>query len=609
MSIKAINPSTFYPALRVEFLRFCEALEVETKEFGLIALGTTLLGSQKYFVDEIFKGLEEGIHYFVCLKGRQLGISTICMALDLFWLFRFPGMAGTLALDTEETRELFRSTLTMYMQGLPQRWKQPEDAHNRTHLVLKNRSRLSYQVAGTRKNVGFGAGKAIAFAHSTEVGKWGEGTDISSFEASFAENNPHRLYIWESTAYGMNNWMDMYDTALTATSQRAIFIGWWRNEMYRVAEDSEIYKVYWDGRLTNEESVWVKDVKELYDFDIDSEQIAWHRFTLNEKMKEDEQAMHEKYPPTAEYAFIMSGSQFFSAQRLTDQVKIVKARPYEIKRFVFGAAFEDTVLVDCVERTATLKIWQTPVMKGQYVLGCDPAWGSSDWADRFAISVNRCWADGTEQVAEFCTPDLNTMQFAWVMLYLAGAYGDPNLQANVMMNLEINGPGQAVWQEIQSLKQRAFMMKDQSNLARLLINIQNYLYRRPDSTAGGFSYHTKTSQNEKERYLNAMKDHHEFGTLVINSVECLNEMKNVVRDEGQIGVPGRGKDDRVIAEALAVIAWTDFVRTRLIQAGITKEKQRIQEEMPETLQAAGRSVDNYLKFIGLKPKQSAHNRG
>jgi hypothetical protein len=593
----------FWIKLKSEFMRFCSALQVETKEEGIVTLGGSLLGSQQYFVDEVFDGLANGVHYFVILKGRQLGISTICLALDLFWAFKFPGMQATLAVDTEENREGFRTTLTLYIDGLPQGWKLPQESHNRTHLVLKNRSRIIYQVAGTRKNVGFGAGKAITYCHATEVGKWGEGTDLSSFEASLAQNNPKRLYIWESTAYGYGMFYDMWDTAMTAESQKAIFIGWWRNKFYAVERDSDIFKVYWDGNLTTEERAWVSEVKELYDFDVSAEQVAWHRWTLNEQMKGDEQMMHEKYPPTAEYAFIMTGSQYFSTQRLTDQMKIVKAKPYEVKRFVFGGAFEDTELVDCNEKTATLKIWQHPVPKGQYVIGADPAWGSSEWADRFAISVNRCWADGMEQVAEFCTPECNTVQFAWVLLYLSAAYGDPNLQANMMFNLELNGPGMAVWNEIQILKQRAAMTKGSGSLSRILEKPQNFLYRKPDSLQGGYAYHTKTTAQEKERFLAHMKDQHEAGWLIINSVDCLNEMKNVVRHDGTIGVPGRGKDDRVIAQALGVIAWVDFIRVRLIQAGITKAKQEADANLPPEYAAAGRSVNNFLKHLGIRPGQ------
>ena len=59
-----------------QFYRFCSNLKIETKEEGLRKMDH-LLGTQTYVMDEISSGLEEGIHFFVILKGRQLGITTI----------------------------------------------------------------------------------------------------------------------------------------------------------------------------------------------------------------------------------------------------------------------------------------------------------------------------------------------------------------------------------------------------------------------------------------------------------------------------------------------------------------------------------------------------
>jgi hypothetical protein len=87
-----------------------------------------------------------------------------------------------------------------------------------------------------------------------------------------------------------------------------------------------------------------------------------------------------------------------------------------------------------------------------YVIGADPAYGSSDWADRFCIQVYRVYADGLEQVATFATSELNTYQFAWVIAHLAGAY------KNSTLNLEVNGPGQAVINELRNLKRQAAAM-------------------------------------------------------------------------------------------------------------------------------------------------------
>jgi len=123
------------------FYQFCAQLKIETKEEGLRKLDS-LLGTQTYTMEEIAKGLEDDVHFFVILKGRQLGVTTISLALDLYQHFIHGGLQGTMVTDTEENREMFRSTLSMYMEGLPKEWKIPLTAHNRTQLTLKNRSRL-----------------------------------------------------------------------------------------------------------------------------------------------------------------------------------------------------------------------------------------------------------------------------------------------------------------------------------------------------------------------------------------------------------------------------------------------------------------------------------
>jgi hypothetical protein len=76
----------------------------------------------------------------------------------------------------------------------------------------------------------------------------------------------------------------------------------------------------------------------------------------------------------------------------------------------------------------------------------------------------------------------------------------------------------------------------------------------------------------------------------------LNEMQKVVRDDGMIGAPGRGKDDRVMAAGLAHVAWADFIRMQCIQAGVLKPQTNEQGERV----AESASVKGYLKRIGIK---------
>lgn len=576
------------------FYNFCSQLQIETKEQGLKKMGN-LLGSQTYVMNEVKKGLDEGVHFFVILKGRQLGITTISLALDLYWHFTHPGLQGTLTTDTEENRDMFRSTLAMYMDGLPKEYRIPLVAHNRNQLSLKNRSRLFYQVAGLRAKGSLGRGKAITYLHGTETSSWGDEEGLASLLASLAETNPDRLYLFESTARGFNMFHDMYTTAKRARTQRAIFCGWWRNELYSLDPEGNTYKVYWDGKLTGEEKEWVKDIKKLYDFEINSRQIAWWRWKLYEGIKDDS-LMYQEFPPTEDYAFIMTGTSFFSNARCTDAVKALKKKHCDFYRYSFGVNFQDTQVLKSTDRLASLKIWEEPVDTAYYVIGADPAYGSSDWADRFCIQVYRVYADGMEQVAAFATSEMNTYQFAWVIAHLAGAY------KNSTLNLEVNGPGQAVINELKNLKRQAANMGSAlgKDLMDVYANMQNYIWRRND-TLGGMSNSIGwlTTSATKERMLTYMKDFFERGMMEINDMDTIEEMKTLVRNSGSIEASGRNKDDRVIASALAAAAFAEQVQPRLIAQKITRQVSRVQDDFTPEQLTVGRNVSDYLKMIGV----------
>jgi hypothetical protein len=579
-----------------KFYQFCKHLRIESKEQGMITLGDTLLGTQTYVIDEVAKGLQDGIHFFIVLKGRQLGITTISLAMDLYWHFLNPGMQGTLTTDTEENREQFRSTLQMYMDGLPKEYKIPLMSHNRNQMVLKNRSRMFYQVAGTRSKGTLGRGKGITFLHGTETSSWGDEEGLASLLASLAETNPLRYYMFESTARGFNMYHDMWTVAKKARTQKAIFCGWWRNQLYAADPESDIYRTYWDGKLSAEEKEWTREVRKIYNYEINSRQMAWWRWKLYEGLK-DESLMYQEFPPTEDYAFIMTGSSFFSTARCTDAMKVAKRIEANYFRFSMGANFQDTELLKSNARLSTMTIWEEPVQQGYYVIGADPAYGSSDWADRFCVQVYRCYADGLDQVAEFCTSELNTFQFAWVICYLAGAY------RNSTLNLEVNGPGQAVINEMRNLKRQATSMGGQEgkSLHDVLGNMQHYLWRRNDNFGNvSNSIGWVTTHNSKERMLNYFKDYFERNMLQVYSTELLDEMKGIVRDQGTIAAYGRGKDDRVIASALACAAYAEQVQPRLIAMRLTREQKANQDgsESAEVAQVQ-KQVGNYLKALGF----------
>ena len=589
------------------FRTFCNELTIDSKELGLVTMAN-LLGTQEYHVREVVRGLEEGIHFFVELKSRQLGITTIQLAMDLFWHYENPGMQGTLASNDEENKDMFRSTLTMFHNGLPKTHRLKLRANNRNFMEFENRSRMFMQIGGGAKKKGAkGRGKGIIFLHGTEVSSWEDEESLASIIASLAEQNPLRFAMFESTARGFNMFQEMYAEAKDAVTQRAIFNGWWRNRLYRKEKDSAEYEAYWDGNPTGPEREWMSAVKQAYDFDLEPEQMAWWRWKLAESIH-DENMMMQEFPPTEELAFILTGKNFFSLQRVHEIAEAIKDEPppIELLRFSFGDDFMKTKVESAPERTAHLRIWEQPDDNAFYVIGGDPAYGSATWADRSVVEVYRCYADRFEQVAEFCTAEITTYKFAWVICYMAGAY------RNSMLNLEINGPGEAVLGEIDNLRRQASMLGSSpagKAIRDVIGHMKYFLYRRLDSPFGGGVYHWKTTSESKDRAFNTLRDIVEKGWGVLHSSILADEMKIIVREsDGFLGASGRGKDDCTVASAIAAECYTRYIMSKLKQMGITWDQERERRHKIEVVgraespmeSAITRSVGTYLGKLGVK---------
>jgi hypothetical protein len=593
------------------FWRFCSNLKINSKEYGPIALEKPY-GPQRWVITQIAKGLDEGIHDFTVLKCRQIGLSTVMLAMDLYWPFMHQGMDGSIVVHEEKAHTAFRTQLAQYYESLPKAFKPKALGHNRDEFVFKfpsgSISRLQYQIAGTRGGGGgkLGRSKGNAFVHATEMGFWGDQDGYYSLRNALAEINPDRLYVWESTANGYNAFEEMWRTARKATTQRAMFTSWWQHELYRVDRNSQLFKVYWgsDGKMTQEERKLSRDVALLYgdamEFvngtkQISPEQIAWYRYYSEEKVADPDMVLQEM-PWTEHQAFIVTGAQYFSTKDLTDcHKRIATEKEAEFFRVEIRHNMVDSQILIVPRKVANLFVYEQPLEGAQYVLGADPAYGSSDWADRFVISVWRCYADRIEQVAEYCTPDCLPYAFAWVMVYLAGIY------APCAWNLEVNGPGVAVLGEIDTLKKQQFAgaAADRKVITNFLGGMREFMWSKQDAisrrpTARG----TVSTHKEKVRYMSTFKDYFTRGMAVPHSRELIEEMKWVVQEPGNAPASaGRKKDDRVIGAALAVQMWHDKLRAQLMQKSITFA--RTNEEPTRTMSVVDRIIDRQRRLMGL----------
>lgn len=281
---------------------------------------------------------------------------------------------------------------------------------------------------------------------------------------------------------------------------------------------------------------------------------------------------------TEEEAFLTSGSTFFPGERLTEATKTAIHFPYKGYSYLMGEDFLATVVDPVrVARRARLKIWEEPDPMGVYTIGADPAFGSSDTGDRYVIQVLRCYADGLDQVAEFADTVLTTYQFAWIIAHLCGYY------ANARLLMEINGPGMAVWNEFRVLmhQMRAGELRDVAEdmgVANIFKHVKQYLWTKGDAIAQTpTQFHWVTSTKRKVEVMEQLRNGFHLGQIKVRSMETLEEMRHIVRDGDSIHGEGKTKDDRVIALALAVRAWEDGERKRLITAKRTREYENRRE--------------------------------
>ena len=915
------------------FEKFCSQLVIDTKEKGQMPM--TWMGTQRYVVQEIERGLAEGVHTFVILKGRQQGISTVTLGLDLYWLFAHKGLQGALVTDDDDNRTLFRSNIINYMEHLPRSLKVPIKTHNRTQLDLVNRSRMVYMVAGKRKNGDLGRGKPVNFLHATECSSWADEEGLGSLYDTLADKNPNRLYLFESplaldtpvptpngwttmgaihpgdvvydesgretevvglspiftgrrcfeitfsngetivadeghkwrvermgssvsrwssmdvstaqldcerdriwmggplsgreaplpinpyllgawlgdghsaavritcgredkvamrnnlvsrgirvspdvqckngnvvmgvrgmmpsfklcnlidnkhippiylradfesrvellrglmdtdgtitkdghctftngckalvsdvqellaslgirykthwvypgdrlfsngntysckpyamigfkapseyvvfalerkaarakvdrqqrarrsqrvsilsvrevpsvpvrcigvaseshlfrvgktmlvthnTARGYNLFYQMCKTARESSTQRMIFVGWWRNEFYQFPKDSVEYRTYWDGAPTSEERVWIGEVWKKYKFSITDCQLAWWRWHMAEKKHGDETLMLQEHPPTEDYAFQLSGSKFFSNERINQAYQHAITQEAHYFRWKFGLHFEDTEFIETNEDMADVSIWEEPDERGIYVLGCDPAYGSSEWADEFVISVWRCYADKIVQVAEVGVTDWTPVQYAWVMAHLGGFY------KGAVVVLEINGPGTTVLNELHNLRRQAGMAMFTAHRQKYdaVGFMRDYFYRRQDSLTAGVALQWQTNAREKIRMLETLRSEFERERIVMNSPGCVEQLRNIRRNGDQIGGEGRAKDDRVIAASLAVCGgWNDTVMLELQAQGRTFQFEHLPRKEGVVKTPLEHNVETFFKRQGISTR-------
>ena len=619
-------------AAEAGFYQFLNRCFVNSRDDGHICLGQHLYDGQRQTISQIFDALENDIHKIYILKSRQLGISSLVRALTVFLLGINRGLSGALVFDTASNRENARSELVTMIRDLPAALKFPRvrgtGEGNREGLTLVNDSKILFKSAGVKKSKSSGTlGRSVGLSLATmsELCSFDNDEGLEAFENSLSDVNPDRLYIYESTARGPNKWKSMWDEARKdSTHCKCIFLGWWSKQGQMIPQDHRDFQMYGTYPPSDKELDKIKRVKELYGHEITVEQLAWIRRRMDPTAQAEGDANPEfegdpfriQEQPWDEFeAWQVTGSIFFAPEKLTDQYNKNISSDFKTFMYIVSDEFAFTQVLKAPNaKMVELKVWEQPSNDGCYVIGIDPAFGTSETNARSAIQVCRCFADGIDQVAEYAWPLITAEHLAWVIASLLGWYGGN--AAEVRYALELNGPGMASFTALKSLKfqlENGYQPKEirDKGLGDVFRNVKTYVYNRADSMGSGFNYHIKTTRSTKGSMLEQLRNSVSTGKLRVRSADLIEEMRLVERDKDDgdiIGVPSGSKDDRVMAMAFAVHCWEEKVRRNLILQNRTREGEAARQRLSITDQVFLFQQNQMSEFFKTKRIQRFNNQ-
>jgi hypothetical protein len=612
-------------AVETAFLQFLSKCYVDSKDAGRICLGENLYWGQLYVITEIFDALEEDIHKILILKSRQLGISTLVRALTVFMLGIHQGLKGALVFDSAPNRDEARTELVSMIRNLPAALKFPKvkgtGEGNREGLTLENDSRILFKSAGVKKSKSSGTlGRSVglSFATLSELCSFENPEGLEAFEQSLSDINPDRLYVYESTARGYNDWHSLFTEAKKDTAHcKTLFIGWWAKPSQRIDPDEADFLRYGEQPPTAKELEKIKLVRERHGVQIDQSQLAWIRRRMDPgaQCDGDEEVEYEgnstriqEQPWLEEDAWQNTGSQFFPSEKLTDQSMRFVSPEYQRFMFTCGAEFSHMMIHKAPNMKSTdLKVWEEPVADGVYCMGVDPAFGENARNDRASIEIGRCYSDGIDQVAEFASPHVTPQQLAWVLASLMGWYGSAE-KTDVRYILELNGPGSAVFNEVKQLR---FQLEnkywpvetEEKGLKNIFRNVKTFIYTRPDGMSVGQNYHFKTTSGLKVMVMNQLRDYVTTQLFRVRSAELVEEMRGIAQDGDTIGAEGRKKDDRVVSAAFMTHYWQTSIRRSLIQQNRTREAELAKSRLTITDQVSLFQQNQLQAFFDSKRKE------
>jgi len=454
---------------------------------------------------ELVRNLDK---YNIVLKSRQLGITSVALALSLYYCHTEPGAVCLLmSYSADSARGIFGKLKTIW-ELMPDAVRLEDTANNRSELRFSNGSRILVSTCGTKDTA---RGLTIRFAHLSEYAFFKPDRAERNLLAIEQAMQPNGVMIVESTANGLNHFSELWTKAENGENMyQPHFYGWVQDKKMFADE----YKLFCDrykrtnGKLPESNELDEQE-QALMEQSASVEQIVWRRMKVANSSLEQ---FRQEFPSCPIEAFVSTGKNFFNTSLIADRAAHIRPSITAPEQF---------------KGNSGLTFWRHPEAGKRYFLGVDVAEGIGEDASCIEIVD----VDGY-QCAELLSNTIKPYRLAEILLELARYYNSGHCV------IEKASAGHVVVDKMRNEYHYPNLYKSKQ------YDVTGRVKRKPG---------WETTPRSRPIMLTDFSEAFDKGEIWINSKVLYSQMKLFISKEGgRVEHTGRTGDDAVIAFALAL---------------------------------------------------------
>ena len=485
---------------------------------------------------------------YAVLKARQKGFSTLIAAILFSRNIYSPYRESLIIADKDDHTSRIFEMYQRFYDHLPEDIK-PSLNSNKRGTVISTKSESTISVETVSDDLARGA--TLLGAHASEFAMWRKQKESLASLLSAVPFSPDAMLFIESTAKGMNEFRELFNSAYSGKNKRirGWFSPWYTSKEYKLPYNGE--ELYRSGAYDDEVSLY----ENYKDKGMTLEGLMWRRAQIDAMGLE---MFHQEYPTYPDEAFLSTGVSVFNTHAVQKRLEEVnRESPKRTGYFTYKqewnssgsrVSVSDIKFIDDPDGDVT--IYEEPYAGYPYVIGADPA--GLNGKDFFVAQVLRHDGNCRKQVAMFRRQKMDPDEFG-MQLYCLGQYYN-----TALIGVETNTGQNANKRLAQAGYRKIYVRQNQQSFEEDVLN----------------QYGVSTQASNKNDMINTLKERFRERPEEFNDKTTLQEMMTfVVLDIGSRGnyilgaATPSDHDDTVMALAIAhTIALTNQQTTSVNMA-------------------------------------------